>query len=214
MKANRIRHILLQIITLLLCAALLPQVSLAAGSKNPPESDIRVLLTRLNLADEAWMTLEGRYLARCADGTEVMLPAGAQITVLLRRNKLILFYDGLSLSAGQELTLLRRQDGDVEPDLRQGAFSRKPVGVPVAGEKEHLEGAEAHYPHGGGSAEDGKKRPSNHRLDAEDQEGADEYRRYRQRFSHFVMPIRFISRRGAGAQSFLPPFPLCLCASV
>ena len=118
MKANRIRHILLQIITLLLCAALLPQVSLAAGSKNPPESDIRVLLTRLNLADEAWMTLEGRYLARCADGTEVMLPAGAQITVLLRRNKLILFYDGLSLSAGQELTLLRRQDGDVEPGIR------------------------------------------------------------------------------------------------
>ena len=118
MKANRIRHILLQIITLLLCAALLPQVSLAAGSKNPPESDIRVLLTRLNLADEAWMTLDGRYLARCADGTEVMLPAGAQITVLLRRNKLILFYDGLSLSAGQELTLLRRQDGDVEPGIR------------------------------------------------------------------------------------------------
>ena len=118
MKANRIRHILLQIITLFLCAALLPQVSLAAGSKNPPESDIRVLLTRLNLADEAWMTLDGRYLARCADGTEVMLPAGAQITVLLRRNKLILFYDGLSLSAGQELTLLRRQDGDVEPGIR------------------------------------------------------------------------------------------------
>ena len=82
MKPTRIRTVLQRIGMLFLCAALLlPQVSLAAGTKNSPGSDIRVLLTRLNLADEAWMTLEGRYLARCADGTELMLPAGAQVTV-------------------------------------------------------------------------------------------------------------------------------------
>ena len=116
MKLNRTGSVLRRIILLLLCAVLLPQFSLAANSKEPIM--IRVLLTRLNLADEAWMTLEGRYLARCADGTEVMLPAGAQITVLLRRNNLVLFHDGLSLSAGRELTLLRRRDGDVEPGIR------------------------------------------------------------------------------------------------
>ena len=104
---------------MLLCAVLLlPQASLAAKKTNTASSDIRVLLTRLNLADEAWMTLEGRYLARGSDGTEVLLPPGAQLTVLLRGGKLVLFHDGLSLNAGKELTLLRRRDGDTEPGIR------------------------------------------------------------------------------------------------
>ena len=107
-----------RILLLLLCLALLlPQASLAASRKTS-EADIRVLLTRLNLTDEAWMTLEGRYLARCADGTEVLLPAGAQVTVILRKGQLVLFHDGLSLSAGKELSLLRRMDGDLEPGIR------------------------------------------------------------------------------------------------
>lgn len=112
----KLRH---RILTLLLCLVLLlPQASLAAKSKGSSGADIRVLLSRLNLTDEAWMTLEGRYLARCSDGKEVLLPAGAQITVLLRNGGLVLFYDGLSLSAGKELTLLRRRDGDVEAGIR------------------------------------------------------------------------------------------------
>ena len=107
-----------RILPLLLCLALLPLPSLAAGSKTASGSEIRVLLTRLNLADEAWMTLEGRYLARTADGTEAMLPAGANVTVVLRRGQLVLFHDGLSLNAGKELKFLRRRDGDVEPGIR------------------------------------------------------------------------------------------------
>ena len=109
-----------RILLLLLCLSLLmPQASLAAKSKKSSSgSEIRVLLSRLNLTDEAWMTLEGRYLARCADGKEVLLPAGAQITVLLRKGGLVLFYDGLSLSAGKELALLRRRDGDVDAGIR------------------------------------------------------------------------------------------------
>ena len=111
--------VLRQLLLLFLCLVLtVPQVSLAAGSKNAPNAEIRVLLTRLNLTDEAWITLEGRYLACCADGAEVLLPPGARITVLLRYGRLVLFYDGLSLSAGKELTLLRRMDGDVEPSIR------------------------------------------------------------------------------------------------
>ena len=78
-----------------------------------------MLLTRLNLADEAWMTLEGRYLARCADGTEALLPAGANVTVLLRRGQLVLFHDGLSLNAGKELKFL--------PPPGRGRGSRHPV---------------------------------------------------------------------------------------
>ena len=114
-KRSPLRRILL----LLLCLALLlPQASLAAGSKKSSDNEIRVLLTRLNLKDEAWMTLEGRYLARCANGSEVLLPAGAQVTVLLRKDSLVLFHDGLSLNAGKELKLLRRKDGDTEPGIR------------------------------------------------------------------------------------------------
>ena len=112
-----------RILLLLLCLALtLPQAGLAAGKKSDG-AEIRVLLTRLNLADETWMTLEGRYLARCADGTEVLLPAGANITVLLRKDQLVLFHDGLSLNAGKELRLTRRRDGDLEAGIRFNLFA-------------------------------------------------------------------------------------------
>ena len=114
------KHPVLQrILLLFVCAVLLlPQASPAAASKSGAASEIRVLLTRLNLTDEVWMTLDGRYLARCESGSEVLLPAGAHLTVLLRGGRLILFHDGLSLSAGKKLTLLRRRDGDVEPGIR------------------------------------------------------------------------------------------------
>ena len=124
MNMKRNRPALRRILPLLLCLALLlPQLSLAAGTKKASRSEIRVLLTRLNLADQAWMTLEGRYLARCADGSEALLPAGAKVTVLLRNGQLVFFHDGLSLNAGQELKLLRRQDGDLEPGIRFNLFS-------------------------------------------------------------------------------------------
>ena len=118
--------VLLRLALLLLCLALLlPQASLAATKKKTAAdpSVIRVLLERLNLKTEAWMTLEGRYAARGADGTEVLLPAGAQVTVLLRKGQLVLFHEGLSFAAGNSLSLLRRQDGDIEPGIRFNLFS-------------------------------------------------------------------------------------------
>ena len=101
---------------LLLCLVLTMPSSLAA--KKPDRTDIRVSLRRLNLTDAAWMTLEGRYLARCADGAELLLPADANVTVFLRSGKLILFSGGVSLSAGKRLTLLRQQEGDTVPGIR------------------------------------------------------------------------------------------------
>ncbi len=109
--------LLLRFFLLLLCLILMPLSSVTA-SKSASEAEIRVLLTRLNLKDEAWITLEGRYLARCANGAELMLPSSARLTVLLRKGQLVLFHDGLSLSAGKELTLLRRRDGNIEPGIR------------------------------------------------------------------------------------------------
>ena len=117
-KTSFASHLLL----LLLCAALLvPQVSLAAKDSDP--SRIRVLLQRLGLKDEAWMSLEGRYLARGDNGTEILLPVGSQVTVFLRKGQLVLFCEGLSFSAGKKLSLLRQEDGDTEPGIRFNLFS-------------------------------------------------------------------------------------------
>lgn len=121
MKHSRISFAA-RILLLLLCAALLlPQVSLAA--KDPDPSRIRVLLQRLGLKDEAWMSLEGRYLARGENGAEILLPLGAQVTVFLRKGQLVLFCEGLSFSAGKKLSLLRQEDGDTEPGIRFNLFS-------------------------------------------------------------------------------------------
>ncbi|MCR5567086.1 MAG: SpoIID/LytB domain-containing protein [Clostridiales bacterium] len=118
------RSALRRILLLLLCVALgLPHAALAAGSKKSSVNEIRVLLTRLNLTNEAWMTLEGRYLARGSNGTEVLLPVGAQITVFLRNGQLALFHDGLSVNAGTELQLLRQEDGDIEPGIRFNLYA-------------------------------------------------------------------------------------------
>ena len=110
---------LLKLVLLLLCLALLlPQASLAATKKKTAESPsvIRVLLQRLNLKEEAWMTLEGRYVARGVDGTEVLLPAGARITVLLRKGQLVLFHEGLSFAAGNSLPCCAGRTGILSPE--------------------------------------------------------------------------------------------------
>ena len=113
------------VLLLLLCLALLTPTAFAAKEASSP-SEIRVCLQRLSLTDAVWMTLEGRYLVRCGDGTELLLPASAGVTVLLRDGKLILFSEGVSLSAGKKLMLLRRQEEGTEPgirfNLRQGFY--------------------------------------------------------------------------------------------
>ena len=111
------RH-LLTILLLLLCLSLLAPAAYAAKKTTISPSEIRVRLQRLNLTDAVWMTLEGRYLARCEDGAELLLPASAKVTVLLRNGKLILFTEGVSLSAGKKLTLLRQKEDGSEPGIR------------------------------------------------------------------------------------------------
>ena len=118
MKRTREHPVLRRILPLILCAAFLLAQAPRPARATKAVPDIRVLLTRPGLTDEAWLTLDGRYLARCADGTEVLLPAGTAVTVFLRNGSLVLFHEGLSLSAGKELSLLRRRDGDTEPGIR------------------------------------------------------------------------------------------------
>ena len=117
MRISTKPSLLRRIIPLVLCLLLLlPQAS--SAPKNGSPSDIRVRLQRLNLTDQAWLTLEGRYLARCSGGTEVLLPPGARVTVMLRNGQLVLFHEGLALSAGKTLELLRQQEDGSTPGIR------------------------------------------------------------------------------------------------
>ena len=52
---------LLRLLALLLCLLLVPGA--ACGAKSAAPAEIRVCLRRLNLTDQVWMTLTGRYLA-------------------------------------------------------------------------------------------------------------------------------------------------------
>lgn len=113
-----IRRVCKTLLLLALCLALLPGAAGAAKKNASSGSEIRVLLRRLNLTSQVYMTLQGRYLARCANGTEILLPANARVTVLLRNKQIILFCGGLSLSAGKSLDLLRQQAGDTVPGIR------------------------------------------------------------------------------------------------
>ncbi len=117
MKKIQLCRALRTVLLLLLCLAMLAPAAFAA-KESPSASGIRVCLRRLNLTDAVWMTLEGRYLVRCADGTELLLPASVGVTVLLRDGRLILFSEGVSLSAGKKLTLLRREEDGSEPGIR------------------------------------------------------------------------------------------------
>ena len=103
---------------MMLCIALLVPAVSAAKKTSATPSGIRVCLRRLHLTDAVWMALEGRYLARCGDGTELLLPSSARLTVFLRNGKLVLFSGGISLSAGKRLSLLRQQEDGTEPGIR------------------------------------------------------------------------------------------------
>ena len=93
-----------------------PAFPVSAGSNTP--LSIRVLLSRLSLSDRADLTVAGRYLARSAGGTELLLSDGTQAAILLRENRLILFSGGLSADMGTTLFLTRLQSEEAVPGIR------------------------------------------------------------------------------------------------
>ena len=107
---------LLRLLALLLCLLLVPGA--ACGAKSAAPAEIRVCLRRLNITDQVWMTLTGRYLARAAGGSELLLPENEEVSVFLRDGKLVLFCSGISFSAGKKLTLLRLRESEDEPGIR------------------------------------------------------------------------------------------------
>ncbi|MBQ2954582.1 MAG: SpoIID/LytB domain-containing protein [Clostridia bacterium] len=105
-----------RILCVMLCLMLLPLPASARAAD--PAPDVRVLLRRLNLTDRADLTLDGSYTAASGGQVEMAFPRGAEVTVLIREGELYLFYAGMSLRVGDEITFVRNQSADEVNGLR------------------------------------------------------------------------------------------------
>ena len=102
---------LVQLICLMLCLAMQP-VYAGAEAAAAPGPQVRVLLRRLNLTDRADLILDGPYTAQ-VDGQVLMaFPEGAKVSVTIRSGELYLFYEGLRLRLGDEVTFIRNAGRD------------------------------------------------------------------------------------------------------
>ena len=107
---------LTRMICLMLCLVM-PLCALATGADSPAP-DVRVLLRRLGLTDRADLTLDGAYTARVDGEVRLSFPRGAEVTVVLREGSLYLFYAGLSLHVGDEITFVRNASDRAPNGLR------------------------------------------------------------------------------------------------
>jgi len=102
---------LVQLICMLLCIALLPMYAVAEAAE-APGPQVRVLLRRLNLTDRADLILDGPYTAQVDDQVLMAFPEGAKVSVTIRSGELYLFYEGLRLRLGDEVTFIRNAGKD------------------------------------------------------------------------------------------------------
>ena len=96
------------LLCLVLCAVLLP-LHIASAEEEAPE--VRVLLRRLELTDRADLILDGVYTAKVNEKVSMGFPEGAEVSVTIRNGELYLFYEGMRLHLGQEVTFIRNASG-------------------------------------------------------------------------------------------------------
>lgn len=107
---------LFRALCLLLCLTLMPlSVPAKAETGESPAPDVRVLLRRLGLTDRADLVLDGTYTAATDGRTEMSFPRGAEVTVQIRQGELYLFYAGMSLHVGDNITF-QRSASDTTPN--------------------------------------------------------------------------------------------------
>ena len=97
----------LRLAALLCCLALLPR-SVFGEEAAAPAPAVRVLLRRLNLTDRIDLRLGCGVLAAW-NGGRMQIPAGSEVTVQVRQDRLILFYRGAALDCGSDLNLVRER---------------------------------------------------------------------------------------------------------
>ena len=74
---------------------------------------VRVKLSRLNVTDRMDLKLGCGYLLSAGANT-AYFPADADLTILLRDQELLLYYNGMAMAVGDSLKLCRAQPGELE----------------------------------------------------------------------------------------------------
>ena len=86
--------------------SLLPLFSLTARAEKQT-GVVRVLLTRLNLTDRATLSLDGSYTLN-----DIAFQRGSRLTVSAQQGNIYVYYEGMALSVGKELALIRHAVSD------------------------------------------------------------------------------------------------------
>ncbi len=97
---------LVQLLCLILSLALVPLYA-QAESAEAPAPEVRVLLRRLNLTDRADLILDGAYTVSVDGNVRIAFPNKAEVSVVIRSGELYLYYEGMSLRLGDEVTFIR-----------------------------------------------------------------------------------------------------------
>ena len=68
---------------------------------------VRVYLSRIGITDRMDLTLDGPYALHIGDETVMRFTQGSELAVLLKGGSLYVYYQGMSVNAGQEISLTR-----------------------------------------------------------------------------------------------------------
>ena len=84
---------------------------------------VRVLLTRLKVTDQVEISLDGSYTLN-----DIAFQRGSHLTVACLKNELYVYYEGMSVKLGKQLTLVRHEAEDgLENGVRfNGAYELHP----------------------------------------------------------------------------------------
>lgn len=106
---------------------LLPPVLPARAEKNT--GVVRVLLTRLNLTNRMELSLDGSYTLN-----ELSFQRGSKLVVAISGGSLMVYYEGMALDAGKQLTLVRHavEDGQENGFRVNGAYELHPGDLVVS----------------------------------------------------------------------------------
>ena len=108
---------ILRAICLLMCLMLLPVYAVAEEAQAPAPT-VRVLLRRLALTDRADLVLDGVYTVAVKGRIQMAFPKGSEVTVQIREGDMYLFYEGMSLCVGDDVTFVRNASAQARSGLR------------------------------------------------------------------------------------------------
>ena len=96
----------IRFVSLLLAVLLLLPISMSAEAEKT-SGVVRVLLTRLKLTDQVEISLDGSYTLG-----DLAFQRGSHLTVACLKNELYVYYEGMSVKLGKQLTLVRHEAED------------------------------------------------------------------------------------------------------